>query len=1251
MMESTSTGTNKQDQRPLPKLKNPHNSGGSAVTAKKPSAKDPSSQLPKSTKAKRKANKKGSNKSSRTSGSSPKRAKKSGGNPSPAKVDAASKDVLVASVTRPKPTEVGRHRIRYAGVTFRSRHSKYEARTCRGYDLGLFDLACDAALACDVAHRIAGGNGDDLQQTSPLITNDVEEIKYALNWLDLASDEENGRRRGDETAGGAGTIINFTSPSSYREARGKEIGDYLAGNIHYPTFNLKNVPQEEELKKRIKMEILNLARAYVAATNEGLNVNDHGGESESIASNDEAQEREEEKDKKNEKAVSSLLKKKTWAPEGMAGEDKMVADRREQAEALLSLQRGGAEKAATAARQAAQASEALLALHEKSRHSGTRDGASVRKPQKTTGEGGNVHLAVSSSSSSPSPRVGGSEGIGATARSSSFPMAGLTVGDQGGSYSRDLKLLGNTQLAKKSPEANDATKNNSLAVELNDKKALLDDDSSSNQPQLHQLKLQQQQALDALRTAADPFGSVGDSAGRISLLPNNALMPPNGNNSALEQVMLLAAQRPDIRRVIQEQQSRGAAAMIRAAQSQAPHPQGGPPVPSSLSSNFGLRLPGPASTLSSNFGPPPPSLVSSQSHQPTGQHNLAEEKEKPQPSRPCAVQPTSTSKSIMGDRQECSAGATNAGTALPTIGHQGTILPPEATRTVTALLANMGHQGTIPPGLAEQLQAALNQQQYGEKPETAQAASVHDRGRVHFGGGEDPQVILQRKWVSEENKALAERLSTLISGDGGGSDDGQGKGVRNMENEKGQIVGGQCKGLSEKVAPKRSMFSKQTSLKQNANNRDDHQAGNLNQKKRGLMKKESERDTKRPRKQAGKDSARDTAAFGITPAVAKSLILKSGEGEEVSPQPHYGKGNVIPENTASSDTIPLQQPPLPSLQALQALQQGLALSGEQGSAGVDEQTILQGLLLKKQMEEMNNQALEHKAPLQQGLAFSTEQGFPSGMGEQNILQSLLLKKQMDEMNKHALEQKAQDYIQGTGGIPQQALSSLLASASSGLNLEQLSQNIALQSLLSQEGGASCAGAQQGLAGQPSDLARQVAVQTILAANQDANRHISDALTHDAAHRRFVMESMLASEENRLRQLREALQSQLLASHPQQLTNQIGAGSGGFGHVLDGNVGQFDGGILNELALQRERAVSAANEELRRAALAAEINASAAERQAREVALRQALTLRASQQGAGVLPEGLLEVARSHGLDPRTMTPGQLAQLMGMAGLG
>jgi len=243
-------------------------------------------------------------------------------------------------------------------------------------------------------------------------------------------------------------------------------------------------------------------------------------------------------------------------------------------------------------------------------------------------------------------------------------------------------------------------------------------------------------------------------------------------------------------------------------------------------------------------------------------------------------------------------------------------------------------------------------------------------------------------------------------------------------------------------------------------------------------------------------------------------------------------------------------------------------------------------------------------------------GLPEGMDEQAAIQSLLMKRQMQEMNKQALERKVQDYMQGRG-VPQQQ-----QQQAPGMDL---TQSVALQSLL-QDGGNAM---QQSLLGHhPSDLARQNAVQTLLANQQGTNNQISEVLTHDVVHRRLVLESMLMSEENRLRQLREALQSELVSEPQQQQMHPMGGGLGGFA-AGNHRAGQqaFHANALHELMLEREQ--QAMQDEIRRSILTAELNASIANQNSQEMALRQALALRSSQE-ADIPLERLLEAARNNG---------------------
>jgi len=1144
-MDSTVTSNKKQRSHwPLPKQKKAHDEGP-IVTAKKQQPSQPRKNK------KRKANNKEGKQSSKGSRSSSKRAKKPDGN-SPSK-DASTKDAAVTGPSQSTAaiannnnmgvTDNSRHnRIGYMGVTFHSRHSKYEARTRRGsreYKLGLFDLACDAALAYDAAYRITGGGGgaNTQQRGSLLITNDIEEIKYALNWIDYPVGDNHQEEKDNEP------VVNFTAPCLYREARRKEIGAYLTGSIHYPTFDLKNVPQEEELKMQIKNEILNLAKAYVLATQQGLN-NDQGSDTISD-SNDE---KKQEKGSNNkEKAVSSLLKKKTWVPEETAVthnndevEKTAAAARQEQAEALLALQDN-----ATAAAQARQAqAEALLALQKK-RHNETKKEALAQKLEKImNGNGGG---AVSFSSLSSPPQDDQNKGSGSAMSASSSFTAAAVAGGEG--YERTTKspeekvvMSNNISSADKDHSLNQllqqqqqqavldnwratggegyerTTKSPEETIVMSNNNSSAVKDDSLNHLQLNQLQQKQQAALDNWRAAATGFcssvapGGTTGSGLPFSRLPNNDNLS-NNNNSMLEQVLMINENA--IRHALKDQQGREAATMMRAAQIQASLLASGgdgqqsrsPTGVPSLSPPFGLQQPGPVLSQSRPVVNDPPHQDEAETVQP----EVA-------PSSNAVPQPSKL---------------------------ESTVEDYESSETSVAdLLTRMGHRGPIPLGLVEHLQAVLKeqQQQHGQQQGMRKAAIVHEHGG---GGGEDPQVIMQRQLANEAKKtALARKLSALMTG--------QGISEVHMENDKEfQVVDDQFKQGSKLSESPEQHF-----------NDHDIQAGKL--KHKNVVKKEPESDGERSHQQGDKEKS-----------------IKEEDKEEVT-QPRDGKCNV-PEHIASFSATPLQQPSLQTLQAPQCLSSG--------------------------------------------------EGLPEGIDEQTILQSLMLKKKMEEMNKQALEHKVQAYIQGKG-LPQQP-----NPQASGLNRE-LSQNIALQSLLQLGGG----GAQQSLLGQPSDLARQTAIQTLLANHQGTNNQISEALTHDVVHRRLVIESMLRSEENRLRQLREALQSQFI-SHPQQLVNQMGGG-GYFGGFGGSNNNQFNTNPHHELMHEREQ--RAMNDEFRRAMLTAEINASTVEQQSQEMALRQALVLQASQ-GADISPERLMEAARNRGLDPQTMTPGQLSQLMGMAG--
>ena len=180
---------------------------------------------------------------------------------------------------------------RYIGVTYRSRRKKYQARMYRGsheYNLGLFDLAADAALAYDAAHRVAGGRGSSPPSktskggdtrssagSSSMITG-AEEIKYALDWIDCADEMEMERPSGmseDDPV-----HLNFLLPSDFRQAREKEISSHEDKNNNNNSGDDVVVPTESDLKLRIKQEILNIAKAYVARQAKTPGSPDEGGD-------------------------------------------------------------------------------------------------------------------------------------------------------------------------------------------------------------------------------------------------------------------------------------------------------------------------------------------------------------------------------------------------------------------------------------------------------------------------------------------------------------------------------------------------------------------------------------------------------------------------------------------------------------------------------------------------------------------------------------------------------------------------------------------------------------------------------------------------------------------------------------------------------------------------------------------------------------------------------------------------------------
>ena len=189
---------------------------------------------------------------------------------------------------------------RYIGVTYRSRRKKYQARMYRGsyeYNLGLFDLAADAALAYDAAYRVAGGKsndpknnadtkggGDGSEDDSSAMVTGAEEIKYSLDWIDCADEMERPSGLSDDDP----MHLNFLRPSEFRDARQKEIASRRATNpLNNDNVDDLVVPTESDLKLRIKKEILNIATTYVAQqTKTSTSLDDDSDQQESSDNND-----------------------------------------------------------------------------------------------------------------------------------------------------------------------------------------------------------------------------------------------------------------------------------------------------------------------------------------------------------------------------------------------------------------------------------------------------------------------------------------------------------------------------------------------------------------------------------------------------------------------------------------------------------------------------------------------------------------------------------------------------------------------------------------------------------------------------------------------------------------------------------------------------------------------------------------------------------------------------------------------------
>lgn len=201
---------------------------------------------------------------------------------------------------------------KYVGVTFRPTRVKYQARIYKDnkeYNLGLFDVSADAALAYDITHRLMiemtrigekelskdmnanglpflDGDGGATEESTKAILEkkassaiaarvrielsnltdlerDPELSSAALNWLDEAETDASAEATAECER------MNFHHPSEYHASRQKEI-DERNLKIGYDNCTLTNCqgtcPRLADLKKFIRQESVKVAKAIIAHT-------------------------------------------------------------------------------------------------------------------------------------------------------------------------------------------------------------------------------------------------------------------------------------------------------------------------------------------------------------------------------------------------------------------------------------------------------------------------------------------------------------------------------------------------------------------------------------------------------------------------------------------------------------------------------------------------------------------------------------------------------------------------------------------------------------------------------------------------------------------------------------------------------------------------------------------------------------------------------------------------------------------------
>jgi len=147
---------------------------------------------------------------------------------------------------------------RYRCHQIGSSREKYQARIYKGnkeYNLGLFEVAADAALAYDTTHRLlkkitVSSNAGSEKEAMAAYEADSE----ATHWLDFDEEKaEEANRCVDNDK------LNFEKPQNYREERELEINE----SKEVGTQKHKNSPSETTVKMVVRKEAIRVVKVVI----------------------------------------------------------------------------------------------------------------------------------------------------------------------------------------------------------------------------------------------------------------------------------------------------------------------------------------------------------------------------------------------------------------------------------------------------------------------------------------------------------------------------------------------------------------------------------------------------------------------------------------------------------------------------------------------------------------------------------------------------------------------------------------------------------------------------------------------------------------------------------------------------------------------------------------------------------------------------------------------------------------------------